>query len=166
MLNQFRKVGVKSLILIILSLVMCTTLFGYGSFVEGGLLSGDVNGDNLVNAIDALQVLKHAARIEVLSGEVFSVGDMDSNGTVDASDALIILKKVAKIDDSDSDTDNIKPTESVITTYYTLNTNSKKIHYSDCVSAKKISEENKAPYSGDLDVLINQGYSKCKNCFK
>lgn len=49
-------------------------------------------------------------------------------------------------------------------TTYVLNTNSKKFHYPDCVSAKKISAENYAEYTGTREDLIAQGYDPCKNC--
>ena len=59
---------------------------------------GDVNGDGSVNASDALLVLKHAARISLLSEEQCKLADMDANGKYDAADALKILRIAAKID--------------------------------------------------------------------
>ncbi|MBR5295401.1 MAG: DNA/RNA non-specific endonuclease, partial [Clostridia bacterium] len=52
------------------------------------------------------------------------------------------------------------------TTIYVLNTNSLKIHYSSCRHIKTMKEENKQSYSGNLDALLNQGYSRCGTCFK
>lgn len=49
-------------------------------------------------------------------------------------------------------------------TDYILNTSSKKFHYPDCGSAKRISAENKAEFSGTRKELINMGYSPCGNC--
>ena len=47
---------------------------------------------------------------------------------------------------------------------YILNTNSKKIHYPNCHSIKRMSEKNKKNSSLSKSELINQGYDPCKNC--
>lgn len=61
---------------------------------------GDVNDDGNVNALDALAVLKHAARIEILEGDALLAGDVTKNNTADAQDALKILQLAAGIIDS------------------------------------------------------------------
>ena len=48
---------------------------------------------------------------------------------------------------------------------YILNINSKKIHYSHCGSVKNMKESNKKAYNGDIDTLLDQGYTTCGNCF-
>lgn len=48
---------------------------------------------------------------------------------------------------------------------YILNTNTKKIHIVGCSSVNQMSEKNKKTYVGDVQELINQGYSKCGNCW-
>lgn len=58
-----------------------------------GHLLGDANGDGVVNAKDALAVLKHSAGLRVLIDELAS--DMNSDRRINAKDALIILKKSA-----------------------------------------------------------------------
>ena len=47
---------------------------------------------------------------------------------------------------------------------YILNTSSKKIHKVTCTYANTMKEENKAEYNGDIDDLINHGYSLCGTC--
>ena len=47
---------------------------------------------------------------------------------------------------------------------YILNTNTKKFHYSDCSSAKKIKDSNREEFTGSRDDVINRGYEPCKNC--
>ena len=49
---------------------------------------------------------------------------------------------------------------------YILNTNSKKIHYSSCWQADKISESNKEVTHKSLEELLSEGYTTCKTCFK
>ena len=46
---------------------------------------------------------------------------------------------------------------------YILNTSSKKIHYPDCSSVAKMSEQNKQEYSGALSELPD-GYTACGIC--
>ena len=47
---------------------------------------------------------------------------------------------------------------------YILNINSKKFHYPDCPSVKRMKESNKEYYTGSRDDLIAMGYDPCKNC--
>ena len=49
-------------------------------------------------------------------------------------------------------------------TIYILNTNSKKFHYSTCLSVQDMSEKNKQEYRGDRENLIMQGYVPCGSC--
>ncbi len=49
---------------------------------------------------------------------------------------------------------------------YILNTNSKKIHRSTCGTAKRISDENREDYYGDIEALFYEDYTTCKNCFR
>ena len=47
---------------------------------------------------------------------------------------------------------------------YILNINSKKFHYPDCSSVKKISDKNKKEYKGLKKDLLSQGYEPCGVC--
>lgn len=47
---------------------------------------------------------------------------------------------------------------------YILNKNTKKIHLPTCYSVDQMKESNKKYYTGNIDDLIEQGYSLCKNC--
>ena len=58
---------------------------------DGG--DGDVNRDGVVNASDALLVLKAAVGKAVLTDSETVSGDMNRDGRLDATDALAILKK-------------------------------------------------------------------------
>ena len=58
---------------------------------------GDLNNDTKVNALDALIVLKVAAKIETSTDEMVLIGDMNGDGALDARDALSILKIAAKL---------------------------------------------------------------------
>ena len=47
---------------------------------------------------------------------------------------------------------------------YILNTSTKKFHYPDCASAKKIADKNRAETTKSREELIAEGYSPCGNC--
>lgn len=60
--------------------------------------TGDVNIDDIINAEDALLVLKHAAKMVTLTGQSLEAADTNDDGNIDAKDALEILKYAAKIE--------------------------------------------------------------------
>lgn len=68
-------------------------------FEETKGLKGDVNSDGVVDANDALKVLKYVAKMDMtLTNEQLSKANVDGdNDIVDANDALKILKYVAKM---------------------------------------------------------------------
>lgn len=49
---------------------------------------------------------------------------------------------------------------------YVLNTDSKKIHYPSCYHAGRLSASKRQDYTGDISELLENGYTKCKVCFK
>ncbi len=55
-------------------------------------VSGDVNNDDIVNALDAAAILRYVVRLEALSD--ISNGDANNDGKVDALDAGAILQMV------------------------------------------------------------------------
>ena len=54
--------------------------------------------------------------------------------------------------------------DEVVICDYILNTNSKKIHDPDCTRASTIADKNKKEYTGDIDDLLDDGYTKCAVC--
>lgn len=62
------------------------------------LTAGDVNKDGSINAADALLVLKHAAKVSIISEEkLLKAADINDDNNIDAKDALDILKIAAKL---------------------------------------------------------------------
>lgn len=61
------------------------------------VLLGDVNNDNIIDAVDALAVLKHAAKLEILEGSALDAADVNADEIIDAYDALLILQHAAHI---------------------------------------------------------------------
>lgn len=62
------------------------------------MLLGDVNGDEMVNARDALLILQNAASIVDLNEQQELVADMNQDGMINAMDALAVLRKAAGLD--------------------------------------------------------------------
>ncbi len=58
---------------------------------------GDINGDNVVDAGDALEALRSAAKLIELSEAQTKFGNVDGESEVTASDALLILQFAAKL---------------------------------------------------------------------
>lgn len=61
---------------------------------------GDVNGDGIITAEDALTVLKSVAHITTLTGSQSKAADVNKDTFVNAEDALMILKYVANMIDT------------------------------------------------------------------
>lgn len=76
---------------------------------------GDIDESKEVNASDALLVLKHAAKIDLLSEDKLFVADVSADDSVDAQDALWILRYAAKIVDKFPVEDVVTTTEPVTT---------------------------------------------------
>ncbi len=62
---------------------------------------------------------------------------------------------------SESDVENIVENEFT----YVLNTSSQKIHHPNCKSVAKIKPENYATTNKSLEELLDEGYTKCGNCW-
>lgn len=61
-------------------------------------------------------------------------------------------------------TNNSQSNNGNVSGTYVLNTSSKKIHKPDCGGLKNTKDENKKNYTGDIQTLLDQGYTKCGNC--
>lgn len=60
---------------------------------------GDVNADGIINAEDALVVLKAAAKLETIDEAKEIIADVNTDKNVDATDALLILQMAAGLID-------------------------------------------------------------------
>lgn len=58
---------------------------------------GDINGDNNIDASDALMALQHSVKLNILEGDDFDAANVDGNQVVDATDALYILQYSVKL---------------------------------------------------------------------
>lgn len=53
---------------------------------------GDISGDGVVNANDAIMIQRHVAGLETLSADQLKAADLNNDGIVDAGDAIAILR--------------------------------------------------------------------------
>lgn len=60
---------------------------------------GDANHDNAIDTTDALIVLRHAVKLNLLTGNDLLAADVNKDGSVDTTDALMILRYAVKLVD-------------------------------------------------------------------
>ena len=60
---------------------------------------GDANHDNAIDTTDALIVLRHAVKLNLLTGNELLAADVNKDGSVDTTDALMILRYAVKLVD-------------------------------------------------------------------
>ena len=65
---------------------------GYLQQLVGNVLKGDVNGDTLVNAVDALYILQAAVGKRTFTPEEKQYADLNGDGLTNALDALQVLR--------------------------------------------------------------------------
>lgn len=53
---------------------------------------GDVNSDGIINAADALLILRRSLGAEIPDVNILALADIDGNGALDTSDALLVLQ--------------------------------------------------------------------------
>lgn len=68
------------------------------TFVETVFVTGDVNGDGVVNISDAVALLRYLAGDESVN-IIIGNSDMNGNGTVNISDAVTLLRRLAGYND-------------------------------------------------------------------
>jgi DNA-entry nuclease len=61
-------------------------------------------------------------------------------------------------------TSTLKPTSAPKRQTYVLNIRTKKFHYPDCRSVKKMNDSNKKEVTWSRTEIVNKGYSPCGNC--
>ena len=84
---------------------------------------------------------------------------------IDKSNIQISEKEFVEAIEEETLKSDISDNESIYRTYI-LNINSKKIHKKSCGTGKTILPENRKTYKGEIEYLYQQGYTKCKNCFR
>ncbi|MCL2512417.1 MAG: dockerin type I domain-containing protein [Oscillospiraceae bacterium] len=88
----------KKYIKIMLASATCALLSLSLIFSSSALLTGDVDFDGEISASDARLILRHAAKLDILTGDALRAADINGDGTVDSADARLILRHVAKLE--------------------------------------------------------------------
>ena len=76
---------------------VCGTVLETETIPATGRAYGDVNGDGVVDASDAMALLRYDALLVTLSDDSLTAADVNGDGQVDAVDAIIILQYDAKM---------------------------------------------------------------------
>lgn len=88
----------KKLTALILAAVLCLSLCLFAvSATNGDVLYGEVNGDSVVNSLDAAQILKLDAQLISLSEKALAAADVSGDGIVNSLDAAQVLKYDAEL---------------------------------------------------------------------
>lgn len=91
----FRKILAFTIAVLMLIMGMTITTSATGTMDKEKIYFGDVDDNELINAEDALSVLKHASKLKLIDEALVERADVDANGIADAADALEILKYAA-----------------------------------------------------------------------
>ncbi len=84
---------------------------------------------------------------------------------LDESSDVIILDPFVENEDTPPDVKrDIPNSEDNQSQTYILNKNTKKIHYPWCSSVEDMAEHNKQEFTGDINEMIEKGYTPCKRC--
>ncbi len=91
----------------------------------------------------------------------YATGDnhLDENYDVDILDSTVEYIDGPLVADSEIPDNRNEQSQT-----YILNKNTKKIHYPWCSSVDDMAEHNKQEFTGDINELIEQGFSPCKRC--
>lgn len=63
-----------------------------GTFTISSITYGDLDNDGVIDAFDAVWILKYASGAELPDGVTVNNGDVDGDGVIDAFDAVWVLK--------------------------------------------------------------------------
>lgn len=98
--------------IIAICLVLCSfsNIVYASDTIEKEVNYGDVDVNYIIDAADALAVLKHAAKLHIINESLQKKADVDGNDVIDAVDALEILKYAAAIIDIFPVEENAEPT--------------------------------------------------------
>ena len=65
--------------------------------VENDIVYGDLDGDGNVTNIDAVMLLQHVAKMNLLDEALIPAANVDGVGEVTNADAVLVLQYVAKL---------------------------------------------------------------------
>lgn len=93
-MNEFGTFYVSS---VGLGIIYCKNAFGTATEQPKEILYGDVNGDGVVNSIDATLITRYTLKLYTISDDNFEAADVNCDGVVNSVDATIITRYVLKI---------------------------------------------------------------------
>lgn len=128
--------------------------------VGAALYRTDLQGEIIATSDGQDIAFNVAATDDFQSGDEIAAAENGGSGT--AENTQTGETQTAEMQDAAQDGQT--ETAQQETQTYILNTNTKKFHKPDCSSVERMSEANKASFTGTRDELIAAGYAACKNC--
>lgn len=120
----------------------------------------EVGADNSYGHPNA-EVVK---RYEDIGAEILRTDELGTIVLESDGDSLTDISNYVQESIGTAPSDDAESESSAEDVKYILNTNSKKIHLSDCPSASNISPQNKKTTNETIKELEKQGYTCCKSC--
>lgn len=80
--------------------VVCAAVLALSSPFVLALSYGDIDESGKVNSADARRILRHSAKLELLTGKALQLADTDGNGRVNSADARIVLRVAARLENA------------------------------------------------------------------
>lgn len=113
----------------------------------------NANPKTTIETIDTKEITQEASQVtdntNYQANDTITYENTDNQNNIQASNQNFVEQPVV---------------EESFTRSYVLNTNTKKFHYPDCASVKKIKPKNYSEHFGTRDEIIGWGYGACKNC--
>lgn len=119
--------------------------------------------DAMASSEESVSIEETAVSEEVTLFEEPAVSEEASlSEELGSSEAVPVVEESLAADSSNPSLKITKELTEAVT--FTLNTDSKKFHFTDCSSAEQITPSNLAYFTGTREDAITLGYSPCENC--
>lgn len=92
-----------------------------------------------------------------------TITETETETSSETAEEIIPETETDTFSETTEETETETTAENAHTITYVLNTNTKRIHYTDCGSVKKIKPEN-YDTTDDFDKAISDGFKPCGNC--
>ena len=86
-----------------IGMILCIAMIFASALYAGAAGSGDVNGDGKVNSTDARAILRHSAKIDLITDETALLNaDVNGDEKINSSDARLALRIAAHMTDEET----------------------------------------------------------------
>ncbi len=136
---------------------------GKYDFSESSSKAADCSDDNKIDSTDYMQIKRYLLKEFDLYPAYSENDSSDSSESSDISDFVSDTSFESSSDES-SDESSEESSSEIIEVVYVLNVKSKKIHIPTCSGLTTMKPANRGEFIGDINELLEQGYSICGTC--